>query len=185
METFHLLHLASVWRPRPSEGTADPSKAPVPPTTSPVMPAVSVAPTVQVSAPGSAETKPTVTAGHGSWRIRAASVQMIFANRVTQDFIDPQQVAELESWSGRAVLQTLVEVNIPSEVSEVCATLLAWLLTKLLRTYTMVTCAFGTRSRNKRRDRHPQAIECLVGQPFPTPEIDPSTPATFHMKVHL
>lgn len=50
--------------------------------------------------------------------IRAAAVQMIFADRVNQDFIDPQKVEELEAWTGKAVLATLIMIHIPDEVRE-------------------------------------------------------------------
>jgi uridine phosphorylase len=37
---------------------------------------------------------------------------MIFASRLTQDFISPETVEEVQQWTGRAVLETLVELKI-------------------------------------------------------------------------
>ena len=50
-------------------------------------------------------------------RIRAAAAQMVFASRTSQDFITPEMVAEIEAWSGRAVLEALASFEIPAEVS--------------------------------------------------------------------
>lgn len=112
METYHLLHLASVWRPRKRshdgryEGTTDQR---IPPTSKPVTPALEPAPSSQ---PGLLIEK----AEPVEPRIRAASVQMIFANRLSQDFINPQRVLDLEAWSGRAVLDAITSFDIASEV---------------------------------------------------------------------
>ncbi|TFY69657.1 hypothetical protein EVJ58_g311 [Rhodofomes roseus] len=37
---------------------------------------------------------------------------MVFASRTSQDFITPETVAEIEAWSGRAVLEALVGFEI-------------------------------------------------------------------------
>ena len=58
--------------------------------------------------------------GSGSSRIRAAAAQMVFAARKSKDFITPQKVAEIEAWTGRAVLEALVAFEIPDEVSGPC-----------------------------------------------------------------
>lgn len=137
METFHLLHLASVWRPRQHRATTNgltvpPTKLPDTPSLSPPSSTNSssspTSPQVNGSHPtinnnnrtstesesesesGIATPTPTPTA-----RIRAAAVQMIFANRRTQDFISPTRVQELEEWSGQAVLGALTGFSIPVE----------------------------------------------------------------------
>lgn len=48
--------------------------------------------------------------------IRAAAAQMVFASRSSQDFISPEQVNEVEKWSGRGVLEALSKFDIPPEV---------------------------------------------------------------------
>ncbi|TFK70867.1 purine and uridine phosphorylase [Pluteus cervinus] len=45
--------------------------------------------------------------------IRAAAAQMIFASRLSQDFITPADVKELEDWTGQAVLKALTQFPIP------------------------------------------------------------------------
>ncbi|KAF8641390.1 hypothetical protein AX16_010009 [Volvariella volvacea WC 439] len=91
METFHLFHLAACWSNVPVTHSATPpplSAAPVKPTT--------------ISEPQAATAPATsVTAAANSSVIRAAAVQMIFANRTSRDFITPEQVAELEHWTGK------------------------------------------------------------------------------------
>ncbi|KAH8111151.1 purine and uridine phosphorylase [Phellopilus nigrolimitatus] len=116
METFHLLHLAHVWRPHlPQAGAGPPT---LPPTRLPVSPAISPAHSAQrasadqtSAAPNSPSTKTAAPAP----RIRAAAVQMIFANRRSQEFIDPARVGALEAWSGRATLDALSAFHVPKE----------------------------------------------------------------------
>ncbi|TDL22442.1 purine and uridine phosphorylase [Rickenella mellea] len=113
METFHLFHLASVWRTRTSSPSSpSPALSPsMPPTTLPVTPTL--------SQNSSRHTPPLLTDANQaprSGRIRAAAVQMIFASRTSQDFITPEHVAELEAWSGRSVLETLCNFPIPFEL---------------------------------------------------------------------
>ncbi|KAL5519701.1 hypothetical protein ACEPAG_1361 [Sanghuangporus baumii] len=120
METFHLLHLASVWRPRHVQ--VDTVAPPVPPTSLPVSPSITPPPTSDDYPPAatssnSAYTKAGVSDSTvaNTPRIRAASVQMIFAQRRSQDFIAPSRVAALEEWSGRVVLGALTSFHIPAE----------------------------------------------------------------------
>jgi len=40
---------------------------------------------------------------------------MIFASRLSQDFITPEQVDRLERWTGKAVLDALAEFEIAPE----------------------------------------------------------------------
>ncbi|EJC98348.1 purine and uridine phosphorylase [Fomitiporia mediterranea MF3/22] len=113
METFHLLHLASVWRPRQHKATTN--GLTVPPTKLPVTPSLSPpSSTNSSSSPTSPQVNATPTPTPTA-RIRAAAVQMIFANRRTQDFISPTRVQELEEWSGQAVLGALTGFGIPVE----------------------------------------------------------------------
>ena len=49
-------------------------------------------------------------------KIRAASVQMIFAARLSKDFITPETVKATEAWTGRAVLTALSQILIPEGV---------------------------------------------------------------------
>ncbi|KAG5644466.1 hypothetical protein DXG03_008367 [Asterophora parasitica] len=94
METFHLYHLAVCW-----SGRRVASKAEDPPlATGPVHPITNVPSSPVV--PRSAIVSPESV-------IRAAAAQMVFAARKSQDFITPDQVTELESWTGlvRTVLR--------------------------------------------------------------------------------
>ncbi|KAL5524211.1 hypothetical protein ACEPAF_9351 [Sanghuangporus sanghuang] len=125
METFHLLHLASVWRPRHVQ--IDSVAPPAPPTSYPVSPSITPPPTSDdfntASNPPAATSSNNASAKTGvsgstvttTPRIRAASVQMIFAQRRSQDFITPLRVAALEEWSGRVVLEALTSFHIPAE----------------------------------------------------------------------
>jgi uridine phosphorylase len=49
-------------------------------------------------------------------RIRAASVQMVYAQRDSQEVITPEEVDDLEAWVGRAVLECLSKVDIEKDV---------------------------------------------------------------------
>jgi uridine phosphorylase len=40
---------------------------------------------------------------------------MIFASRLSRAFITPEEVLELERWSGRGVLEALIAVGIPPD----------------------------------------------------------------------
>ncbi|KDQ51364.1 hypothetical protein JAAARDRAFT_199196 [Jaapia argillacea MUCL 33604] len=97
METFHLFHLAASW--------SGPPKPPIKPATNGTDGAATQSPVLD-----------TLDLSEGDRpRIRAASAQMIFASRTSQEFIVPEEVERLESLSGRAVLQALVEVDIPGD----------------------------------------------------------------------
>ncbi|KAF8502457.1 purine and uridine phosphorylase [Gautieria morchelliformis] len=109
METFHIFHLAASW----SRNSSSCPEAP-----SPVEAAGSLVPPVH-----HLPVAPSVTAAHRKSthtehrhatdsQIRAASVQMIFAARLSQDFITPDHVGEMESWTGKAVLQALTKFDI-------------------------------------------------------------------------
>ncbi|KAF8510809.1 nucleoside phosphorylase domain-containing protein [Hysterangium stoloniferum] len=112
METFHILHLALSWSKlanAPSE--TDPldmisSESSIPP--------VFHAPTAVTQI---AQEAPTPTEHRHTIRsiIRAASVQMIFAARLSRDFITPEVVRETENWTGKTVLQALSQFQIEPE----------------------------------------------------------------------
>ena len=107
METFHLFHLASTWRPRVSvpkvdDSTSNPSNSSVSPSSAPPSPDIALASDKSPSSSGP--------------RIRAAAVQMIFAQQRSQDFISPAQVIALEERSGRAVLDALSSFSIADKV---------------------------------------------------------------------
>ena len=107
METFHLFHLAKNYVPtcpRPL-GDAEP-----PLSTGPVSLTLE-------SATGSTQSKvvPDKT-GAPPPRIRAAAAQMIFAARLSKTFITPDEVVELERWSGRGILEALIGIDLPTNV---------------------------------------------------------------------
>ncbi|KAI9062321.1 purine and uridine phosphorylase [Trametes sanguinea] len=106
METFHILHLASCWRPEAHEAATD----------APPLSRDATAPSIYPAHPPSTQSDipdvATSAVGHHPLRppprIRAAAAQMVFASRTSQDFISPQEVASIEAWAGRAVLEALV-----------------------------------------------------------------------------
>ena len=107
METFHLYHLAKNYVPlcpRPL-GDVEP-----PVTTGPVSPTVE-------SSTGSTQSKVPDRTVASPPRIRAAAAQMIFAARLSKGFITPDDVIELETWSGRGILEALIGINLPADVS--------------------------------------------------------------------
>lgn len=53
---------------------------------------------------------------HG--KIRAAAVQMVFAARASRAFISPAQVKQLQTWVGRACLDTLATFDIPHQSTQ-------------------------------------------------------------------
>ena len=106
METFHLYHLAKNYVPihsRPLDDAEPPvSHEPVSVTLE------STTGSAQPCMPDKAEASPP--------RIRAAAAQMIFASRLSKAFIAPEEVLELESWSGRGILEALIAIDIPPDV---------------------------------------------------------------------
>ncbi|KAG9095989.1 hypothetical protein FS749_009318 [Ceratobasidium sp. UAMH 11750] len=92
METFHLYHLAKVYPPIPAP---DPSTRP--------------------------HDKQAEITTHSSNNlrpggIRASGIQMVFASRMTQEFITPGHVQELERWVGRACLEAICQFEITDEL---------------------------------------------------------------------
>jgi uridine phosphorylase len=89
METFHLYHLAACWG---GGSLAGPASAP-PLTTTPVKPII-----FQPLSPSGTTFTPRIASRDTV--IRAAAAQMVFASRTSQAFITPDQVSELENWTG-------------------------------------------------------------------------------------
>jgi hypothetical protein len=86
METFHLYHLAACWGGK--------SLASAPPLTIGLVKPI-------ISHPSSPSvTAPTPQIVLQDTVIRAAAAQMIFASRTSQAFITPEQVSDLERWTG-------------------------------------------------------------------------------------
>ncbi|KAJ7437608.1 nucleoside phosphorylase domain-containing protein [Mycena galericulata] len=99
METFWLYHLAACWTGRKgTSGGAHP----------PPLAAGPVQPTASQPSPA-AKSIPNALAGHETV-IRAAAAQMVFASRTSQDFITPEDVAALEEWTAKGVLDALAEM---------------------------------------------------------------------------
>lgn len=111
METFWIFHLAASWRGvKQSSAAIDPPLA-----ASPVVPAfsgTSSGTSEQIEGPHSGLDE-DISPGPV---IRAAAAQMVFASRSSQDFVSPEQVNQLENWSGRGVLEALRKFNISTEV---------------------------------------------------------------------
>jgi len=112
METFHLLHLAHVFRPAniPSDRILAPS-----PKVSPMVPPISLPVQHVTTETGAGRVSLTdklnVSArGPKQGRIYACSAQMVFASRTTNDFITPELVRTLQEWGGRACMEALSSV---------------------------------------------------------------------------
>ncbi len=116
METFHLFHLASVWHPRQVE----PNHLTIPPTNLPVDPTISPRSSRFVSLPSSPKHASATTDKDTSstTRIRAAAVHMVFANRVTGDFVSPERAESLQKWAGEKVLQALASFTVDESVRD-------------------------------------------------------------------
>jgi hypothetical protein len=108
METFHLYHLAACWGGRQNV----PSTAAPPPLTR--------GPALSTPSYNSAQT-PTLISTAGLAQpdsvIRVAAAQLVFASRTSQHFITPEEVTELENWTGKGVLEALIGMAINSDVS--------------------------------------------------------------------
>lgn len=92
METFHLFHLAACWTGRGhASSAADPPLA-----TSPVSPSLAHA------KPAAVPPADTALLRFEGTTIRAAGAHMVFASRRSRDFITPEQVNEVEAWTGQA-----------------------------------------------------------------------------------
>lgn len=105
METFHLYHLAACWKGR----TLTTKAGSTPLTTGPVSPTI----TQTTSSPAHLVHPAPLTLPNSI--IRAAATHLVFASRKSQDFITPQQVAEVEKWTGQGVLNALVNLDISQD----------------------------------------------------------------------
>jgi len=106
METFHLYHLAKNYVPtcpRPL-GDAEPPLSTEP-----------VSLTLVSSTSESTQSKVPDQTAPSPPRIRAAAAQMIFASRLSKAFITPDEVVELEKWSGRGILEALIGIELPAD----------------------------------------------------------------------
>jgi uridine phosphorylase len=112
METFHLLHLAASWSKAAPSGESPSSE----PSNSPTAPVHHLPVAPSVTAPHKTSTH-TLHKPVPSSTIRAAAAQIIFAGRLSQDFITPDHVREIEVWTGKAVLEALNKFDIETEVS--------------------------------------------------------------------
>ncbi|KAF9235082.1 nucleoside phosphorylase domain-containing protein [Melanogaster broomeanus] len=112
METYWIFHLAASW-----SGFSKPSPAlELPLATGLVLSIANFPACGKVPTCWTLRLKPTPEQD-SVYRplIRAAALQMVFASRLSQDFITPEQVSELEAWSGRAVLEALGAMNVPDD----------------------------------------------------------------------
>jgi len=119
METFHLLHLALCW-PRKSN-PPPPGKPGPPPPPPPCEPAEahavdSLVPPATNPVPQSLSIPHITAAEITGPRIRAAAVQMIFADRSSQTFITPGQVHALENDVAIGLLEAIIAYDIPEAV---------------------------------------------------------------------
>ena len=158
METFHLYHLAACWKGR----TLATKAGSTPLTTGPVNPTISQT----TSSPIHLVHPAPLTSPNSV--IRAAATHLVFASRKSRDFITPQQVAEVEKWTGQvrfsprcphpsrlgltifgflqAVLNALVNLAIPQDVS--ISSLDPRLLMTFSSEYTQSATLFGKSCRN-------------------------------------
>lgn len=117
METFHIFHLAASWH-----GTVTSANVPPPLTTS-SQPSSTPPPDVTSSISEDPAGKP---------EIKAAAAQMVFASRSSQEFITPEHVVQLESWTGQGVLEALREFEIAPAVRQMSLCILCSALMILL-----------------------------------------------------
>ena len=113
METFHLFHLASVWFPATRNIASDTTQPALPSQDRPVRTDIIAGPPVS-DLPDMIQEIVHIPKS----RIRAASVHMVYAQRDSQDVITPEEVDELESWVGKAVLECLVDIEIEKKPTQ-------------------------------------------------------------------
>lgn len=123
METFHLFHLAASWKPRKAGFKSIPGPLLTSPPTQTVQensPLVSITTTALDSQQGQCsidENLPQFGDTDSTARIRAASVQMIFAERTSKTFIVPEEVKKLEAACSQTLLESLSTFEILDSVS--------------------------------------------------------------------
>jgi uridine phosphorylase len=111
METFHLFHLASVWKPITRTASPQQVQTALPSQDRPVR---TTFPAGQLSA--SLPDYSSDIVHDPQSRIRAAAVQMVYAQRNSLDVIIPEESDKLELWVGKAVLDCLTQVEISKNV---------------------------------------------------------------------
>jgi hypothetical protein len=109
METFQLLYLAACWR-----GETQSSNATPPPLTT----APGFATVPELSGSQDRATRSTMPVERDPV-IRAAAAQLVFASRTSERFITPQEVTELEAWTGRGVLEAVTSFQIEADVRSI------------------------------------------------------------------
>jgi hypothetical protein len=79
---------------------------------------------------------------------------MIFASRLSREFISPDEVIALERWSGKGVLEALIGLSIPADVSNVKKKIQIRALCQpfILSEHTKNSEAFGSSSKKNRRN---------------------------------
>ncbi|KAF9515827.1 hypothetical protein BS47DRAFT_1371882 [Hydnum rufescens UP504] len=102
METFHLLHLASAYRPT-GDLTVQVNSETGPMPTFPLT-------SLPTSNPTVSNRSPSVQVDNSRGRIHACSAQMVFASRSTNAFITPEEVQQTQAWTGLACLEALTLV---------------------------------------------------------------------------
>lgn len=108
METFHILHLAASW----SNYHCSTSHSDTPVDKHQVQNApVFHSPTNVASNNQNQPSVPIPSIPITQSRIRAASVQMVFASRISQDFITPEMVTHIQDWTGKAALKALSQLG--------------------------------------------------------------------------
>lgn len=108
METFHILHLAASWSNY--HGSTSHNDAPVNEHQVQNTP-VFHGPTNIASNNQNQPSVPVPSIPITQSRIRAASVQMVFASRTSQDFIAPDMVVQIQDWTGKAALEALYQLG--------------------------------------------------------------------------
>lgn len=115
METFHILHLAANWSnyhclTSHNDAPVDGHQAQNTP--------VFHGPTSIASSSQNQLAVPAPSIPITQSRIRAASVQMVFASRTSQDFITPDTVVRIQDWTGKAALEALSQLGSDIDVRD-------------------------------------------------------------------
>lgn len=172
METFHILHLASCWDIDAQDDSADAPPIPHAATSPSISP--THAPSTQTLIPDVATSSVSHTRLKPPPRIRAAAAQMVFASRTSQDFISPEQVASIEAWTGRAVLDALAGLPIDPEVSAARFRLTggddgAAELADALRLCIRRDCTTSAAASGRLRTRTPRRLKRAAGRRLGVP----------------
>jgi hypothetical protein len=79
---------------------------------------------------------------------------MIFAARLSKAFITPDEVAELERWTGRGILEALIGIDLPADVGRSYSfyAITDWRINTTCSGVTKKQEASGNRSREGDQD---------------------------------